>query len=258
MKQRGTLRNWVLVLVVCSGCIPGWADGLAVTAKIEVVGEVIGGKVAKAESSASSLEAKATAMNASNVALWLIPVDANGKPQTTHIAPLTPIPQIVQRNKTFEPHVVVVQVGSAIEFPNKDPFFHNVFSLYDGKRFDLGLYEAGTTRSVHFNRVGVSFLFCNIHSEMSAVVVAVDTPYFALSDSAGHLAIPNVPDGRYEMHVWYERSQPDGLKAFDRMVTISPSTRALGTVQVTDSHDFKLAHKNKYGQDYIPPAAAAY
>jgi plastocyanin len=257
MQQRGTVRNWLLLLVVCSGCIPGWADGLSVTAKIEVVA----GKVAKRESpasSAASSSAGASAMNALNVALWLTPVDENGTPKMMHIAPAGPIPQIVQRNKTFEPHVVVVQAGSAIEFPNKDPFFHNVFSLYDGKRFDLGLYEAGTTRSVHFNRVGVSFLFCNIHSEMSAVVIAVDTPYFALSDRAGHVAIPNVPDGRYEMHVWYERSQPGGLKALDRIVTISESTRALGTVQVTDSHDFTLAHKNKYGQDYIPPANAPY
>lgn len=249
IKQRGTVRNWLLLVVVCAGCAPGWGDGLPVTAKIAVVA----GKVAKRESPASS-----SALDASNVALWLTPVDENGTPKTMHITPPGPIPQIVQRNKTFEPHVVVVQVGSAIEFPNKDPFFHNVFSLYDGKRFDLGLYEAGTTRSVHFNRAGVSFLFCNIHSEMSAVVIAVDTPYFGLSDSAGHLAIPNVPDGRYEMHVWYERSQPDGLKAFDRMVTISESTRALGTVQVTDGRDFNLAHKNKYGQDYIPPANAPY
>jgi len=65
--------------------------------------------------------------------------------------------------------VLVVPVGSVVDFPNHDPFFHNVFSLFDGKRFDLGLYEAGATNSVRFDRLGVSFLFCNIHPEMSAV-----------------------------------------------------------------------------------------
>jgi hypothetical protein len=152
----------------------------------------------------------------------------------------------------------MIEVGTLVQFPNKDPFFHNVFSLYDGKRFDLGLYEAGTTRSVRFSRTGVSFLFCNIHPEMSAVVVAVDTPYFALSDSKGRVMISNVPDGRYEMHVWYERSPVEQLKVLDHPVVISPTARSLGTIQVTDNRDFKLTHENKYGQDYIPPATTAY
>ena len=78
-----------------------------------------------------------------------------------------------QKNKAFEPHLLVVTIGSNVEFPNDDPWFHNVFSLFNGKRFDLGLYEAGTTRTVHFEREGVSYIFCNIHPEMSAVVVVL-------------------------------------------------------------------------------------
>jgi plastocyanin len=167
-------------------------------------------------------------------------------------------PELVQRNKSFEPHILVVPVGSLIRFPNKDPFFHNIFSMYDGKRFDLGLYEAGTSRSVRFDRPGVSYLFCNIHAEMSAVVVAVDTTYFAMSDRAGHLAIPDVPDGRYQMHVWYERSLPENLKALSRVVTISDKARSLGTIRVVDNPNFTLAHKNKYGEDYVPPPTEGY
>jgi len=130
--------------------------------------------------------------------------------------------------------------------------------MYDGKRFDLGLYEAGTSRSVRFDRPGVSFLFCNIHAEMSAVVVVVDTPYFAMSDRAGHLAIPDVPDGRYQMHVWYERSLPESLKALSRVVTVSGKTRSLGAIRVVDNPNFTLAHKNKYGEDYVPPPTEGY
>src|SRR2546429_5288913 len=107
--------------------------------------------------------------------------------------------RVVQKNKSFQPHLTVVRVGSVVDFPNRDPFFHNVFSLFDGKRFDLGLYEAGATNSVRFDHAGVSFLFCNIHPEMSAVVIALDTPYYAVTDKSGGLAIPNVTDGKYDV-----------------------------------------------------------
>ncbi len=130
-------------------------------------------------------EWKEQPLDASNVAVWLTPLDrVDG--DTVKNAAGEKTPQLVQRHKTFEPHVLIVPVGTRVEFPNKDPFFHNIFSLFDGKRFDLGLYEAGTTRTVLFDRAGVSFLFCNIHAEMSAVVLSVDTPYFGLTDRSGN------------------------------------------------------------------------
>jgi hypothetical protein len=86
----------------------------------------------------------------------------------------------------------------------------------------------------------------------------VDTPYFALSDHAGRVVLANVPDGRYLMHVWYERASAEDLKALNRVVNISDSTRSLETVQVTDTGDFELTHKNKYGQDYTPQTSPAY
>jgi hypothetical protein len=152
----------------------------------------------------------------------------------------------------------VVRVGSVVDFPNHDPFFHNVFSLFDGKRFDLGLYEAGATNSVRFDHVGVSYLFCNIHPEMSAVVVAVDTPYYGVSDKAGNVTIENMPDGRYELHVWYERSVPDALKGLTRSVHVAADSRDLGTIAVPQDPAFTPAHKNKYGQDYAPPPKPGY
>src|SRR5256885_8877747 len=108
--------------------------------------------------------------------------------------------RLAQHNKSFEPHVVVVPVGSVVAFPNRDPWFHNVFSLFEGKRFDLGLYEAGTSRAVHFDRPGISYIFCNIHPQMSAVVVTLNTPYWTFSDRNGHVTIANVPVGRYALH----------------------------------------------------------
>ena len=199
--------------------------------------------------------AAGNAGDASDVVVWLSPLEAPAGPPAVASGRL---PQLVQRNKAFEPHVLVVPAGTVVEFPNQDPFFHNVFSLFNGKRFDLGLYEAGSSKSVRFDRLGISFLFCNIHEEMSAVVVAVDSPYFGLSDRSGRVAIPNVPDGRYQLHVWYERSLPEDLGALERVVRISQTIRNLETVRVIYNPDFTLAHKNKYGQDYVPPPAAGY
>jgi plastocyanin len=190
---------------------------------------------------------------ASNVAVWLVPVDAAGDSQKAR-----PRSRLTQRNKNFEPHMLVVEVGTTIDFPNRDPFFHNVFSLFDGKRFDLGLYEAGATNSARFDRVGVSFLFCNIHPEMSAVIVAVNTPYFAVTDRSGRAALANVPDGRYEMHVWSERGVPEDLKNQTRTVTISTTSRTLPAVHLLPNPNFNSAHKNKYGQDYVPPPDTSY
>ena len=189
--------------------------------------------------------------DASNVVVWLVPTNpgAGGGPSTAR-----PAPQITQRNKSFDPHVVVVQMGTAVQFPNRDPFLHNVFSLFDGKRFDLGFYEAGSSKIVHFDRAGVSFLFCNIHPEMSAAVIAVDTPYFGISNRAGKINIANVPDGGYQLNVWYERSLVEDLKRATRAVTISDSTRSLEPIRIIENPSFTPEHKNKYGQDYIPPA----
>jgi len=185
--------------------------------------------------------------DASKAVIWLTPVGAVISPphQST-------IPQLVQKNKSFHPSLLVIPVGGKVEFPNHDPFFHNVFSLYEGKRFDLGLYESGTTRFVQFDKPGVSFIFCNIHAEMSAVVIALPTPYYAISDARGELAIPNVPPGRYQIQVFHSSVAPDALRAQTREITIAPGATSLGTFTLAES-DLALAHKNKYGRDYDRP-----
>ena len=195
-------------------------------------------------------EGSSAVQNSSNGVVWLTRIADSVEPVSISTAPKQ---QLVQKNKSFTPHLVVVQVGSSVVFPNKDPFFHNVFSLFEGKRFDLGLYEAGSSRTVVFDREGISYIFCNIHPEMSAVVVAVDTPYFGSSDRAGNISIPNVPEGKYELHVWYERSLPEDLKSLVRTVTIADSSKDLLTIAVPENPSFSGAHKNKYGQDYPPP-----
>ncbi len=186
----------------------------------------------------------------SNAVVWLTPLgSARFSPPRQKPSE---IPQLVQKNKMFHPSLLVIPVGGKVEFPNHDPFFHNVFSLFDGKRFDLGLYESGTTRFVQFDKPGVSYIFCNIHAQMSAVVVAVSTPYYAISDAHGQVQIANVPPGRYALQVFHPSVAPDALHALDREVTISPGETSLGAFTLTESN-FDLEHKNKYGRDYDRP-----
>ena len=194
--------------------------------------------------------------NNTEVVVWLVPLPETGSTATTPPAP-SPVSKkrftLVQKNKTFEPHVLVLPAGSEVDFPNLDPFFHNVFSLFEGKRFDLGLYESGTTRSLRMNRPGISYLFCNIHPEMSAVIVVLETPYYATSNATGQITIPGVPAGRYSLHVWREGVSPDALKNLSRPVLVSGSSVSFGKLLVPDSASFPLTHKNKYGQDYENP-----
>lgn len=197
--------------------------------------------------------------NESEVVIWLKPLDSSvSQVSESSQEQQGKRPQVAQKDKSFRPHLTVIRAGTVLDFPNRDPFFHNVFSLFDGKRFDLGLYEAGTSHSVRFDHVGVSYIFCNIHPQMSAVVVALGTPYYGISDKSGSVAIANVPDGKYEMHVWYERSVADTLKKLTRTVNVSTGSRELGTVVVIQDPGFTPAHKNKYGQDYPPPPKEGY
>jgi plastocyanin len=187
--------------------------------------------------------------NASQAVIWLTPVGGTVEPPQQK---LDEIPQLVQKDKMFHPALLVIPVGGKVEFPNHDPFFHNVFSLFEGKRFDLGLYESGTTRFVQFDKPGISFIFCNIHAQMSAVVIALATPYYAISDSRGDLSIPNVPPGRYEVQIFHSSVAPDELRALNREITVAPGATSLGTFTLAES-DFAVAHKNKYGRDYDRP-----
>ena len=157
---------------------------------------------------------------------------------------------LAQRNKQFTPHLLVVPTGSSVDFPNLDPFFHNVFSLFNGKRFDLGLYEAHTHRAVRFDREGVSYIFCNIHPQMGAVVIALDTPLYAISHPGGLVVLQNVPFGNYHLHIWAENVPLGQLALLERDVKIDSIDAQLGELHLQTSGDIMDHHENKFGKDY--------
>lgn len=165
---------------------------------------------------------------------------------------------LLQKNRMFTPHLLVVPVGSEVHFPNADPFFHNVFSLFNGKRFDLGLYEAGTDKEVLFSREGVSYIFCNIHPEMSAVVVVLSTPSYATAGPGGAVSIRGVPVGEYELHVWVEGSTQPELDRLMRRVRIAEGSGDLGVIDASGAPSKPASHLNKFGQPYDRDSKPSY
>ena len=195
---RERVRHVLMVSLIAVGILPGSrAPAIARAAAPELHGTVrIGDKPA------------------ANVVIW---VDVPGAPTT---ADPDTRPVLDQRNLAFYPRVLAVQVGTVVEFPNHDRVFHNVFSFHDGKRFDLGLYPTGTKKRITFDRPGLSHLFCNIHPHMAAYIMAVDSPYFAVSDESGRFMIRGVPTGTYAYHLW----RP-GATIFTGSVGVTPERR---------------------------------
>jgi plastocyanin len=190
-----------------------------------------------------------------DVVVWLVPEQ---KMAPLPPPPATPQYTLTQKDKQFSPHLLVVPTGSTVDFPNLDPFFHNVFSLFNGKRFDLGLYEARTHRAVRFDREGVSYIFCNIHPEMGAVIISLSTPYYGISVRDGSAVIHSVPPGGYRLNVWAENVSAERLNALSRLVEISPGNTSLGTLVLESSGNVMSHHQNKFGESYNPVPTDPY
>lgn len=174
--------------------------------------------------------------------------------QPRETRPHTPAParhlEILQKDKMFRPHLLAVETGSVIDFPNADPIFHNAFSSYSGQVFDIGLYPPGTSRSVRFARPGVVRVFCNIHSSMSAVIIVLETPYFAVTSSDGQFQI-EAPPGAYQMRIYHERATEESLRGLSRTVQLSaPQPLVLPVIQVSEAGYLPSPHKDKHGRDY--------
>ncbi len=191
----------------------------------------------------------------SNVAVWL-------EPQSRTSLTAVPVAHkkavILQKDKRFTPHLLVVQSGTSIDFPNADPIFHNAFSNFDGQLFDIGLYPPGTSRAVTFSRPGIVRVFCNIHSTMSAVIVVVDSAYYTTTLKDGSFIIPSVDKGEYVLHFFDERTLPEALERLKRPITIAAESLTLERVTISEAGYLPTSHKNKYGREYRPEPNDSY
>ena len=180
--------------------------------------------------------------------LWLAPVGPSASGADT-------VPRkasIAMRTREFIPHVRVVAVGGSVEFPNQDPFSHNVFSNSELGRFDLGLYRRRDTRGATFPKSGVYAIYCNIHARMVSFVVAVPTRHVVTVDRTGAFAFRDVPPGVYTVHGWHERASESHTR-------ITVSGDVAGLVVALDARGFVPGpHLNKFGQPYATTRADRY
>src|SRR5579871_1196374 len=242
--QRCAIYLMIFGWYAVSPILTALAQGVDVSATIGVYAAKPSSDLSKEKPSASAA-----------VVAWLSPLQTAG-PET--LTSEHPAYRLMQKNKQFIPHLLIVPTGTSVEFPNADPFFHNVFSLFNGKRFDLGLYESGSTRSVRFDREGASYIFCNIHPEMGAVVLAQSTPFYGVSGSSGTLVIHGVPPGSYRLNVWSESAKPLEPKDFPRDIQVSTTTMNLGVIQMKSIASARNNHKNKFGETYRDPPGKPY
>ena len=155
---------------------------------------------------------------------------------------------LTQKNKTFQPHVLAVPLGSTVDFPNNDVIYHNVFSLSGPQPFDLGLYRAGETRPRTFTTPGTYRVFCNIHPQMTAIVVVAPSAFTAVAAPDGRFTL-DLPPGRYRVTALSERASPVSVE-----ITSTQGASAAPELTLDESAWAFAQHKNKFGGDY--PAAA--
>lgn len=183
----------------------------------------------------------------SGAVVWLLPIDgAKAQAEGKHA-------RLIQKDKTFTPHILAIETGTVVDFPNYDPIFHSAFSNFNGQLFDVGLYPPGTTRSIRFQRSGAVRIFCNIHPTMSAVILVVDTPYFARSKAGGRIQIPDVAPGEYHLKVFHERAKDEALRVLEHNIVVGTEDLTLPPLEISESGYLPAPHKNKYGKDYLQP-----
>jgi plastocyanin len=208
---------------------------------------VVGGEVELTNSKDANVRKR---KDYSGVVLWLEPAD-----RTAATLPPPKRVEMRQKEKTFQPHVLAISLGSTVEFPNFDLIFHNAFSNFSGQPFDVGLYKPGTTRSVTFKHPGIVRVFCNIHSTMSAIIAVLNTPWYAVTPPGGKYTIANVPPGEYMLHLFHERAKEDTIRFLEHPVTVPENGVTLPLISITETGYNPAPHLNKYGQPYPPQSS---
>jgi plastocyanin len=177
----------------------------------------------------------------STVVVYAEPVDAPAARAARRVA-------LTQKNKTFQPRVLAVPAGSSVEFPNNDGIFHNVFSLSGPQPFDLGLYRAGETKQRTFTSPGIYRVFCNIHPQMTAMIVVTPSAFTTVAGADGRFTL-ELPPGRYKITAISERATAVSVDA-----TSTAGVSTVPEVTLDETAWGFVQHKNKFGKDY--PVAA--
>lgn len=215
------------------GMLRGFGVALVVGASVAGAQAAVSGQVNVMEKGGDQAE------DVGHSVIYLEPVGGvKGKLPATNTS-------IALQARQFAPRVRIVTEGSKVEFPNQDPFTHNVFSKAPQGPFDTESFGKSKTRDNTFRSAGLYPLYCNVHPKMTAWVVAVKTPYFTQARDDGKFSIDKVPAGKYVIHVWHDRG---GEQTADLVV---PATGLAGLKYDLDARGYKFVqHKNKFGKDY--------
>ena len=211
------MRRAVLLVALVAG-LPAWAG--SVTGRVRVLD--------KAGKPAGDL---------SDTVIWIDGVKVKPRPSRA---------TITMKGKTFIPKVTVVPVGGTVDFPNQDPILHNVFSVSGENRFDLDLYKRPKSGSWTFQLPGIVRVYCNIHPQMSAIVVVRDNPFYAKAGPDGAFRIEGVPAGKQVLKAWHER----GGETSTEVVVPAGQDEVSAELQLDVSTYRRTQHKNKFGKDY--------
>lgn len=201
-KMISTVTPAVLILF----CVVGAVAGGTITGTVRLIGT----------------------RDASNIVVYIEKVEGK-TPTGVSFTPPAKHPIMDQLNLTFVPHVLPVVAGATVNFPNSDVVRHNVFSPSKTKRFNLGTYPAGVIKSVTFDQPGKVALLCNVHAEMSAFIIVLENPYFAVTDKDGKYRIENVPPGKYKLVTWHEKLKPQTQE-----IEVGSSTEVVANFQLKE------------------------
>jgi plastocyanin len=152
---------------------------------------------------------------------------------------------MVMKGKEFRPHSLAILAGGSVEFPNEDPILHNAFSVSGQNRFDLELYKRPNSRSWTFHHPGIVRVYCNIHPQMSAVVLVRDNPFFTKANADGSFVIEGVPGGRVALKAWHERAGEASVE-----IAVPAEGRVEAQLRLDASGFKRVPHKNKFGKEY--------
>ncbi len=155
------------------------------------------------------------------------------------------IPDIVQKDKHFSPHILPVVAGQKVRFPNYDKIYHNVFSISPIKPFDLGQYKSSEPpKLVTFEKSGLVPIYCNIHPQMLTYVVVLENTAYALTDKDGIFQIGDVPPGTYNINAWLPKA-----KRVSQEIVIQPGQKTETHLEIKEVLKMK-PHKRKDGSNY--------
>ena len=188
------------------------------------------GSVAAAGAGSKNSARRGKSLTAEDAVISLVPVDrtrATSAARSPRSLSSSELPSLRQKDQAFVPRVLAIPAGTKVAFPNDDPFYHNVFSYSSAKRFDLGRYGSGKSKSVSFDQAGLVKVFCEIHSDMVGYILVVPGDDFAMPARDGAYCVPDVEPGEYEVTVWH----PD-LSEWKSHVTIPASGIAMLDIEM--------------------------